>query len=161
MSSWRPSPRRPGLIDATPWPGVEVKVKDKDWVDCVPGTPWYEPLKDVSVGELTKPVRLGGVVYLELPIDLLDFIIKEQRITKVVIAIPSAPGKMIRQLSNVIRGAGIETKTVPGIYNLLGNQSWKPDLRDISIEDRSRRTPHHSAARRGCRRTAPCACAWR
>lgn len=55
-------------IDATPWPGVEVKVKDKDWVDCVPGTPWYEPLKDVSVGELTKPVRLGGVVYLELPI---------------------------------------------------------------------------------------------
>jgi len=87
-------------------------------------------------------LRIQGIPVLGTT-DLLDFIIKEQRITKVVIAIPSAPGKMIRQLSNVIRGAGIETKTVPGIYNLLGNQSWKPDLRDISIEDLLRRDPIH------------------
>lgn len=87
-------------------------------------------------------LRIQGIPVLGTT-DLLDFIIKEQHITKVVIAIPSAPGKMIRQLSNVIRGAGIETKTVPGIYNLLGNQSWKPDLRDISIEDLLRREPIH------------------
>lgn len=87
-------------------------------------------------------LRIQGVPVLGTT-DLLDFIIKEQRISKVVIAIPSAPGKTIRQLSNVIRGAGIETKTVPGFYNLLGNQSWKPDLRDISIEDLLRRDPIH------------------
>jgi len=87
-------------------------------------------------------LRIQGIPVLGTT-DLLDFIIKEQRISKVVIAIPSAPGKTIRQLSNVIRGAGIETKTVPGFYNLLGNQSWKPDLRDISIEDLLRRDPIH------------------
>ena len=87
-------------------------------------------------------LRIQGIPVLGTT-DLLSYIIKEQSISKVVIAIPSAPGKVIRQLNNVIRATGIETKTVPGFYNLLGNQSWKPDLRDISIEDLLRRDPIH------------------
>ncbi len=87
-------------------------------------------------------LRIQGIPVLGTT-DLLSFVIKEQQISKVVIAIPSAPGKVIRQLNNAIRAAEIETKTVPGIYNLLGNQTWKPDLRDISIEDLLRRDPIH------------------
>lgn len=56
------------MVNNTPWPGIDVKIKDKDWVDCVPGTPWYDQLKDVAVGAVTKPVRIANLVYLELPI---------------------------------------------------------------------------------------------
>jgi FlaA1/EpsC-like NDP-sugar epimerase len=37
----------------------------------------------------------------------------------------------------------IQVKTVPGIYNLLGTQVWKPVIRDVSIEDVLRRDPVH------------------
>ena len=39
------------------------------------------------------------------------------------------------------RKAGASVKTVPGIYNLLGNRTWKPELKDLSIDDLLRREP--------------------
>jgi len=73
--------------------------------------------------------------------NLLKQIIQEEAATLVILAIPSAQGSTIRQLHDAIRSIGVEVKTVPGLFNLLGTQLWKPELRDISIEDLLRREP--------------------
>ena len=87
-------------------------------------------------------IRLQGIRVLG-PSRMLRDLIKDQAVTQVVLAIPSAPGSVIRQLADVARSAEAEVKTVPGLFNLLGSRGWKPELKDISIDDLLRREPVH------------------
>lgn len=85
-------------------------------------------------------LRVHGIPVLGTS-DLMSRIISEWHVEKVVIAIPSASGRQMRQLNAQLSGLDVEVKTVPGIFNLLEDHSWKPELRDISIEDLLRREP--------------------
>ena len=85
-------------------------------------------------------IRIQGTPMLG-PSAMLATLIDQYEVTQVVLAIPSAAGNIIRQLSETARKAGATVKTVPGIYNLLGSRSWKPELKDISIDDLLRREP--------------------
>jgi len=85
-------------------------------------------------------LRVHGIPVLGT-IELLPMIVKEKDIKLIVLAIPSASGHEMRKLAEHTRGLGIPVKTVPGIFNLLGSQNWRPELRDISIEDLLRREP--------------------
>ncbi|HET8714501.1 MAG TPA: nucleoside-diphosphate sugar epimerase/dehydratase, partial [Holophagaceae bacterium] len=40
-----------------------------------------------------------------------------------------------------LQSQGVTVKTVPGLSDLIGDQPWKPELRDIAIEDLLRREP--------------------
>jgi len=68
-------------------------------------------------------------------------VIEKFRITHAVLAIPTASGPTIRRIIDQIQGLKVKVKTVPGIFNLLGERNWKPDLQEISIEDILRREP--------------------
>ena len=85
-------------------------------------------------------IHIQGIPVLG-PSRLLAHLIAEHGITQVVFAIPSAAGSAIRHVSDTVRATGAELKTVPGIYDLLGPKTWKPVLRDVSIEDLLRREP--------------------
>jgi FlaA1/EpsC-like NDP-sugar epimerase len=85
-------------------------------------------------------VRIQGSPVLG-PSELLSEIIVQFGVTQVILAIPSASGEVIRKLSNILRPCGVQIKTVPGIFDLLGPRTWKPELRDVSIEDLLRREP--------------------
>ena len=85
-------------------------------------------------------IRIQGTPMLG-PSAMLATLISQYEVTQVVLAIPSVAGKVVRMLSDTARAAGATVKTVPGIYNLLGNRSWKPELKDVSIDDLLRREP--------------------
>jgi len=85
-------------------------------------------------------IRIQGIPVLGTSMQL-PRLIEEEGITQVILAIPSAPGSVIRSLHTILRSANVVMKTVPGIYDLLGPRNWKPELRDISIEDLLRRDP--------------------
>jgi len=90
---------------------------------------------------LTKQgLRVHGIPVLGT-IELVPAIVEDENIELIVLAIPSASGQEMRRLAEHTRELGIQVKTVPGIFNLLGNQTWRPELRDISIEDLLRREP--------------------
>jgi FlaA1/EpsC-like NDP-sugar epimerase len=74
----------------------------------------------------------------ELP-RLLD----EKRINEVIIAIPSAPGAVIRQVADICRLKGMPFRTMPGIYELLGGKVNVNRLREVEITDLLRREPAH------------------
>ena len=62
-------------------------------------------------------------------------------ITHAVLAIPTASGQIVRHLHDEFLSLKVKVKTVPGIFNLLGARTWKPDIQAISIEDVLRREP--------------------
>ena len=85
-------------------------------------------------------VRIHGVLVLG-PTRLLPVFLKEQRAAQVILCLPGAPGARLRELAELARSAGAEVKTVPGIADLVGDRPWKPEVRDIAIEDLLRREP--------------------
>ena len=85
-------------------------------------------------------VRIQGIPVLGHS-RLLPTFIKERGATQVILAMPRAPGETLKALSQVLQSEGVRVKTVPGISNLLGDRPWKPELRDIAIEDLLRREP--------------------
>jgi len=64
-----------------------------------------------------------------------------RRINEVIIAIPSAPGRVIRQVADVCRTRGIPFRTMPGIYELIGGKVNVSRLREVEISDLLRREP--------------------
>jgi FlaA1/EpsC-like NDP-sugar epimerase len=64
-----------------------------------------------------------------------------RRIDEVIIAIPSAPGAVIRQVADVCRLKGVPFRTMPGIYELIGGKVSVQRLREVEITDLLRREP--------------------
>ncbi|MBI4927946.1 MAG: polysaccharide biosynthesis protein [Anaerolineae bacterium] len=60
---------------------------------------------------------------------------------QVVIAIPSAPGRVVRLVAEACRSRGVPFRTMPGIYELLGGKVSVSRLREVDITDLLRREP--------------------
>ena len=83
-------------------------------------------------------VRIQGVPVLG-PTRLMQTFIQEQKASLVILGMAGAPGARIRELSLKLQSQGVRVKTVPGILDLVGNHPWKPEVRDVAIEDLLRR----------------------
>ncbi|HTP02743.1 MAG TPA: nucleoside-diphosphate sugar epimerase/dehydratase [Anaerolineales bacterium] len=72
--------------------------------------------------------------------DLEDAVAAHQ-IAEVIIAIPSAPGAVVRRVADVCRRSGIPSRTMPGLYELIGGRISVSRLREVDITDLLRREP--------------------
>ncbi|HWQ05396.1 MAG TPA: nucleoside-diphosphate sugar epimerase/dehydratase [Longilinea sp.] len=84
--------------------------------------------------------QIYGIPVLGTLTDLAR-VLDNQQIDEVIIAIPSAPGRIIRMVSDICRLKGIPFRTMPGIYELLGGKVSVSRLRDVDITDLLRREP--------------------
>jgi FlaA1/EpsC-like NDP-sugar epimerase len=66
---------------------------------------------------------------------------REQAIDRVIIAMPTAPGREVRQILALCREAGVKTQTVPGMHELINGSLSINHLRNVQIEDLLRRAP--------------------
>jgi len=69
----------------------------------------------------------------------LDRLVTQEHINEVIIAIPSAPGHVVRAVANVCQKRRISYRTMPGIYELLGGKVNISRLREVEISDLLRR----------------------
>jgi len=60
-------------------------------------------------------------------------------IQEVIIAIPSAPGGVVRQVIEVCRAKDVPFRTMPGLYELIGGKINVGRLREVEITDLLRR----------------------
>lgn len=74
-------------------------------------------------------------------VDELDSVIDQHNINEVIIAIPSAPGKLVRMVNDVCRRQMVVSRTMPGIYELIGGKVSISRLREVDITDLLRREP--------------------
>ncbi|MFH2039508.1 MAG: nucleoside-diphosphate sugar epimerase/dehydratase [Chloroflexota bacterium] len=74
-------------------------------------------------------------------LDDLSKVLNSRRIDEVIIAIPSAGGEVVRQVSDICRLKGVAFRTMPGIFELIGGNVSVNRLREVDITDLLRRQP--------------------
>jgi FlaA1/EpsC-like NDP-sugar epimerase len=74
-------------------------------------------------------------------VDDLSSLIDLHKVDLVIIAIPSAPGQLVRMVNDVCRVKGIPSRTVPGVFELIGGKVSINRLREVDINDLLRREP--------------------
>ncbi len=85
-----------------------------------------------------RGARIHGIPVAGTLADLPDAV-KEYRAMQVIIAMPTAPGRVVRELVQACKQAGVIGRTVPGIFEILSGTARVSELRDIQIEDLLRR----------------------
>lgn len=88
-------------------------------------------------------LRLGNLRVLGLLHDIRD-IAKRERAQELIIAMPRAPGTVVREVVRAAYEAGLRTRTVPGLYEILDGRVSVATLREVQIEDLLRRDPVHT-----------------
>ncbi|MBL8062974.1 MAG: polysaccharide biosynthesis protein [Anaerolineales bacterium] len=74
-------------------------------------------------------------------IDQLEKTLDTKQVDEVIIAIPSAPGHIIRLVNDECRKRGITSRIIPGFYELIGGKVSVNRLREVDISDLLRREP--------------------
>jgi FlaA1/EpsC-like NDP-sugar epimerase len=88
-----------------------------------------------KVGTFVRGVKVHGKIK-DLPPT-----VRSLDIDLVVIALPSAPGKVIRKIAMDCTEINVEHRIMPDLYGLVSGQTSVNMLRPVSIEDLLRRTP--------------------
>ncbi|MDR3610706.1 MAG: nucleoside-diphosphate sugar epimerase/dehydratase [Ignavibacteriaceae bacterium] len=70
---------------------------------------------------------------------LIPEIVAKYGIKKVLIAMPSVPGLVIREIMEICRQVNVETFTMPGLFEIVGGKVSIEHIRKIEIEDLLRR----------------------
>ena len=73
----------------------------------------------------------------------IPFLVEKYGVEEVVIAIPTAPGKVVREIVTLCEAARVPSRTMPGMYEILSGQISVSQLRNVDIEDLLRREPVH------------------
>jgi FlaA1/EpsC-like NDP-sugar epimerase len=71
----------------------------------------------------------------------LPEVLENRAVEEVIFAIPSAPGRVVRLVNDACRLKGIPSRTMPGIYELIGGRVSVNRLREVDITDLLRREP--------------------
>jgi FlaA1/EpsC-like NDP-sugar epimerase len=71
----------------------------------------------------------------------LPEIVQREKISRLILAIPSASGDVSRRIRDLTKGFKLKIQTVPALYDLVGKKAAINDLRPIQLEDLLRRKP--------------------
>jgi FlaA1/EpsC-like NDP-sugar epimerase len=100
-------------------------------------------LRLTPIAFLDDDQQKQGVRIHDVPVvgtlDNLSVTLASRPISEVVIAIPSAPGQVVRKVAEVCREKQVPFRTMPGIYELLGGVVSVSRLREVDITDLLRR----------------------
>jgi FlaA1/EpsC-like NDP-sugar epimerase len=75
------------------------------------------------------------------PVASLEKFVLALEIDEVIIAMPRAPGHVVREVVRAALAAGVKTQTVPGMYDILSGKVTVASLRQVEIQDLLRREP--------------------
>lgn len=71
----------------------------------------------------------------------LKRVVAEFDAQRVIIAMPTATGRTIREIVEICEEINVKTKIIPGIYELLGEKVSVSQLRNVQVDDLLRREP--------------------
>lgn len=91
-----------------------------------------------KVGKVIHGLRVFGATRA------LRDALSARRVDEVAIAMPTAPGSVLRDIADDCRSMGVRPRTIPGVFELLDGQVGISRLRDVEIVDLLRRAPFRS-----------------
>jgi len=99
-----------------------------------------EPIGFLDDDAAKQKHEIYGVLVIGTLMDLSD-VLDKNTVDEVIIAIPSAPGRVVRMVADVCRVKGMPFRTMPGIFELIGGKVSVSRLREVDITDLLRREP--------------------
>jgi FlaA1/EpsC-like NDP-sugar epimerase len=90
--------------------------------------------------KLKVGTHIGGLPVLGTTAELVE-VAQRKRIARVLITIANAAGSEIRRITMACREANLDTKIIPGIYEIVGDQVNLSRIREVAIEDLLGREP--------------------
>jgi FlaA1/EpsC-like NDP-sugar epimerase len=88
-----------------------------------------------KVGKIIGGLRVLGMT------DEVGALARRLRVKRALITIVNASGAEIRRITELCRDAGLETKIIPGIYEIVGDKVSVSRAREVAIEDLLGREP--------------------
>lgn len=76
--------------------------------------------------------------------DAIPALVERYHVDTIIVAMPTAPGREIREIVRICEKTGVQPRTIPGLYELLDGTVGLKQVRDISLEDLLRRDPIHT-----------------
>lgn len=73
--------------------------------------------------------------------DIIPSAVRNEGITQIIVAIPSATPQDRRDILNICNSTGVHTKALPGVYQFVNGDASLSDVRDVQVEDLLGRTP--------------------
>lgn len=98
------------------------------------------PAAFVDDDERKHRMRIRGIV-VEGDRGDIPKLAKELNIQLIIIALPRASGKSVREIADICKKTGVRTQVIPGVYELLDGRVRLTSLRDVQVEDLLRRPP--------------------
>jgi len=102
-------------------------------------------LRMLPVGFLDDEAAKQGKHVLGLrvlgPTRDIEAAVRRHGVDEVIIAMPTVVGQVMRTIVEGCRAAGVPSRTIPGVYELLGGMVTVSRIRDIEITDLLRRAP--------------------
>ncbi|MGB9790956.1 MAG: polysaccharide biosynthesis protein [Thermacetogeniaceae bacterium] len=97
------------------------------------------------IGFIDDDTRKHGLYLLGLPVlgrrEDIPSIVRRHEVDEIIIAIPSAPGRAIREIVDICKETGARLKTLPGVYELIDGRVSISQIRDVQVEDLLGREP--------------------
>jgi FlaA1/EpsC-like NDP-sugar epimerase len=97
------------------------------------------------VGFIDDDLNKTGLYLLDVPVlgarDDIPRIVDKENVDEVIIAMPSAPGSIIREIVGICNNKGVRLKTLPGVYELIDGKVRVDQIRDVQVEDLLGREP--------------------
>jgi FlaA1/EpsC-like NDP-sugar epimerase len=97
------------------------------------------------IGFLDDERAKQGQSFVGLPllgvVDALPRVVAETNANEVLIAMPSAPGRVVRRVVDLAREAGVAYRIIPGVFEILSGKVGISQIRQVSLEDLLRRDP--------------------
>jgi len=88
------------------------------------------------------PIKIGSLIHNSPVLGALDMIpnlVEKHNIDELIIAMPTAPGEIIRKVVNLAEESGVITRTLPGIFELISGEVTVSQLREVQVGDLLRR----------------------
>jgi FlaA1/EpsC-like NDP-sugar epimerase len=82
--------------------------------------------------------RVHGVMVFG-PLSDIPYLVKKHQIDEVIITMPTAPGKVIREVVQYCRQVKVPSKTIPALYDVVRGTARIDDVRSVQLEDLLRR----------------------
>ena len=97
----------------------------------------------VPIGFVDDDASKWGLHLSDLPIfgslDRIPQVVESEAVQEILIAMPRAPGAVIRRVVKLGFDAGVKTRTVPGFFDILAQRVSVESIREVQIEDLLRR----------------------
>jgi FlaA1/EpsC-like NDP-sugar epimerase len=100
----------------------------------------YQPVGIIDDDPRKRRMRVQGTKVLG-PRDELPQILRDKRIDEVIIAMPSAPGRVRQEIVEACRAAGVRCTTIPGLFDLISGEVTVSQIREVQVEDLLGRPP--------------------